>query len=105
MMTVPLRNLMFTLTGMTGPMGMAVTVITDRPEIDLETEAMTEGGAAMTDSKIRMVRLGSLMIPQNMRLGQGLETLRFLYLSPLIRHSPMKSHPMERWDGTGKVYS
>jgi hypothetical protein len=86
-------------------MATAETVITDRPVIDLETEATMAGGAAMTDSEIRMVRLGSLMIQQNMHLGQGLETLRFLYLSPLTQHSPMKSHPTDRWDGTGKVYN
>jgi hypothetical protein len=90
MMTVFLRNLMFILTGMTGPMETAETVIIDRPEIDLETEVTMAGGEATTDSEIRMVRLGSLMIRLDMHLGQGLATLRCPYLSPLTQHSPMK---------------
>lgn len=84
---------MFILTGLTGPMAMVATAVTDSPMIDIGTEAMMVVGVATTDSTTRMDQRGSHMNQLIMHLGLALRTLRFLYLSPLIRCSHMRSPP------------
>jgi len=105
MMSPLVRYLMFIFTGITGPMAMVATAVTDRPRIDIGTEAMMVVGVATTDSTTRMDQRGSHMNQFTMHLGLPLRTLRFLYLCPLIRRSRMRSRPMVSWDGTGKVYN
>jgi len=72
MMNLLKRNLIFILTGITGPMAMVATAVTDLPGIDIGTEAMMVVGVVTTDSTTRMDQRGSHINKLTMHLGLAL---------------------------------